>query len=449
MEICKIRKGGIYLTLFSCIMPIIICVIFNISLVYAFLLGIIFSSIICIKNGFKIYEIKEMVLKGVYECKSLYIVILLIGATVSVWLSSGVVPAMIYYGLEYMKGMNFLFAGFLLIALSSVFMGTAVGTISTIGVAILGIGKGFGIPTHILVGVIVSGAFIADKISPISGLFNLTLTTVETNYKDLAKLSMNTLLPVIVICSIIYYFIGIKYQGVNSLDSTLEFTKAIKSEFFISPLLLLLPISIIVLSILGIKSIYCTLGGVICGTVITIIYQGATIEEVLRYIILGFKVNTNSQMINETLISGGVVSMISVLLIVIGAISLSSILQGTGIIDYLTKDIIEKINNKKELTLKTGFISSILTIITCDQTMGIVLPSKLLKCKYNELGISKNILARTISDTGTIIAPIIPWNVNSIIINLVTGVSCLSYAPYAVLCFLFPLITILVAIKIK
>lgn len=90
-----------------------------------------------------------------------------------------------------------------------------------------------------------------------------------------------------------------------------------------------------------------------------------------------------------------------------------------------------------------------MTVITCDQTMGIVLPSKLLKSKYNELDISKNILARTISDTGTIIAPIIPWNVNSIIVSLVTGVSCLSYGPYAILCILFPIITILVAIKIK
>lgn len=354
MEICKIRKGEIYLTLFSCIIPIIVCVLFNISLVYAFLLGIIFSSIISIKNGFKIREIKEIILNGVYECKSLYIVILLIGATVSVWLSSGVVPAMIYYGLEYMKGMNFLFAGFLLIALSSVFMGTAVGTISTIGVAILGIGKGFGIPTHILVGVIVSGAFIADKISPISGIFNLTLTTTGTKYKDLTKLSMKTLLPVISISSIIYYFIGMKYQGVDSLNNSLEFTRAISSEFFISPLLLLLPISIIVLSVLGVNSTYCTLGGVICGIITTIIYQDTTIEEILRYIILGFKVNTNSQIINETLVSGGVISMISVVLIVIGAISLSSILQGTGIINYITKDIIERINNKKDLILKTG-----------------------------------------------------------------------------------------------
>lgn len=449
MEICKISKGGIYLTLFSCIMPIVVCVALDISLIYAFLLGIIFSSIISIKNGFKMYEIKEMVLKGVYEFKSLYIVILLIGATVSVWLSSGVVPAMVYYGLEYMQGMNFLFAAFLLISLSSVFMGTAVGTISTIGVAILGIGKGFGLPTNVLVGVIVSGAFIADKTSPISGLFNLTLTTTETNYKDLIKLSMKTLLPVVIISSIIYYFIGIKYQGIDSLNSAIEFTEAIKEEFLISPLLLLLPISIIVLSILGVKSLYCTLGGVICGTITTIIYQSTTIKEVIRYIILGFKINTDSQVINETLTSGGVVSMISVVLIVIGAISLSSIFQGTGIINYITKDIIEKINNKKELTLKTGFISSILTVITCDQTMGIVLPPKLLKYKYKELGISKNILARTISDTGTIIAPIIPWNVNSIIISLVTGVSCLSYAPYTVLCFLFPLITILSAVKIK
>lgn len=443
MEDYKIHKNQIYITLFLCIVPIIICVLMDISLVYAFLLSNTFSSLICMKNGISFKDIKSMVFSGINECKSLYIVILLIGATVSVWLSSGVVPTMIYYGLEYMEGMNLLFASFIMISISSIFMGTAVGTISTIGVAIIGIGKGFGIPTHILVGVVVSGAFVADKISPISGLLNLTLTTTEITYKQAIKSAIYTIIPTIVICAIIYYFIGAKYQGIENVNTSIELTKAMSSEFFMSPYLLLLPTLIIVLSVVGVKSTYCMLSGVISGGIISIIYQKNSILKLLNYIFFGFDLSTSSKVLNETLVSGGVISMVSVVLIVIGAIALSSILQGSGIINYLTKEMIDKISNRKELILKTGIISSTLTFITCDQTIGIVIPSRLLKSKYKEMGVNNNVLARTISDTGTIIAPLMPWNINALIITLVTGVSCVEYAPFAILCFIAPIITIL------
>lgn len=445
METCKINKKQIYTMLIACITPIVICALLNISLVYAFLLSVLFALIISLKNGFTIKELKHMILKEINECKSLYVVILLIGATVSVWLSSGVVPSMIFYGLKYMNGMNILFSSFLLIAISSVFMGTAVGTISTIGIAILGIGKGFEIPTGLLVGVIVSGAFLADKISPISGLLNLTLATTETSYKEMVKSSLKTIIPTIIICALIYYLIGTKYSHVSGSKSSIELMQSIKNEFFISPYFILVPVLIVILSIIGIKSIYCMMSGVIMGSIISIIFQNLKLLDLIKYIFLGFSINSNSAVINETLNSGGVISMISVVIIVMGAIALAAIMQGTGVINYLTKDLIYKIKNKKDLILKTGIISGVLTVITCDQTIGIVVPSRLLKNKYEEIGVDKSILARTISDTGTIIAPLMPWNVNGLIVSLVTGVSCLAYAPFALLCFIAPLMTVIVS----
>lgn len=445
METCKINKKQIYTMLIACITPIVICALLNISLVYAFLLSVLFALIISLKNGFTIKELKHMILKEINECKSLYVVILLIGATVSVWLSSCVVPSMIFYGLKYMNGMNILFSSFLLIAISSVFMGTAVGTISTIGIAILGIGKGFEIPTGLLVGVIVSGAFLADKISPISGLLNLTLATTETSYKEMVKSSLKTIIPTIIICALIYYLIGTKYSHVSGSKSSIELMQSIKNEFFISPYFILVPVLIVILSIIGIKSIYCMMSGVIMGSIISIIFQNLKLLDLIKYIFLGFSINSNSAVINETLNSGGVISMISVVIIVMGAIALAAIMQGTGVINYLTKDLIYKIKNKKDLILKTGIISGVLTVITCDQTIGIVVPSRLLKNKYEEIGVDKSILARTISDTGTIIAPLMPWNVNGLIVSLVTGVSCLAYAPFALLCFIAPLMTVIVS----
>lgn len=419
----KINKLVVFIAIAMSIIPIIVCVIAGISLIYAFLLSLIFITLTALKNGMDLKYIKTIIREGVLECKSLYVVILLIGATVSVWISSGVVPTMIYYGLTYLQNVNFLFAGFLMIAISAVFMGTAIGTVSTIGIAILGIGRGFNIPDYILVGMIVSGAFMADKISPISGLLNLTLTTTNTSYKETVKCSLKTMIPTILICALIYYMIGRNYINLDKDNISFLLIKDIKQEFFISPYMLLLPIMIIILSIVGVKSIYCMVIGIIGGSILSICFQNVSTLDLLNYMIFGYNINSASEIINSTLISGGVISMVSVVLIVIGAISLGSMLQGMEIISYLTKDINKTIKNKKDLILKTSFISSILTIVTCDQTIGIVIPSKLLKEKYDEIKVSRGMLARTISDTGVIIAPIMPWNVNALIITSVTGVS--------------------------
>lgn len=385
-----------------------------------------------------------MMLIGLSECKILYVLILLIGATVSIWLASGIVPTMIYYGLKYMSRTNFLFAAFLLIAFTAVFMGTAVGTVCTIGVAVLGIGLGIGIPLNVLLGVIVSGAFIADKISPISGLLNLTLSTTNTKYKDVLKSMTVTLIPTVVITSLIYYILGLRFTGNTGLSSINNLQSTIKESFYISPYLLIVPLIMVLMSLLGVKIIHSILISLFVGTIISLYVQNFTLNQVIHFIVFGFK-NNSASSLDRILTGGGIIAMIEVIIIVMGAISLSSILEGTGIMYLFTDKYFSNIKSKRELILKTGVVSSIMTIITCDQTMGIVLPTKILSNKYDKLNVKKEILARTISDTGTIIAPLMPWNVNAIIISIVAG-SSKGYIPFAVLCYIAPLLTMLITV---
>ena len=174
-----ISKIDCYIIISTCIILISTCIITKLSLAYGFLGGIIFTSIFLIKYKYTLRDIVIPIISGLKEAWTLYVLILLIGAAASVWLASGVVPALMYYGFEYMKDINFLLATFLIVSFVSIFMGTAIGTVSTIGIALLGVGKGFGVPAEVLLGAIISGAFIADKISPISGLFNLTLQPLK------------------------------------------------------------------------------------------------------------------------------------------------------------------------------------------------------------------------------------------------------------------------------
>jgi NhaC family Na+:H+ antiporter len=425
----------------ACITLIAACVLLNISLIFGFAAGILLCCCIFVYNGFGIAELMGMMRKGLSECKILYALILLIGVTVSIWIASGVVPSMIYYGFEYLKEMNFVLAAFLIISICSIFMGTAVGTVSTIGIAILGIGGGLGIPMPVLLGAVVSGAFIADKLSPISGLINLTISTVNTDYKSMLKSMVVTLLPTMVISSMIYYVLGVKYRVGLDLTKILELQNSLKEGFFISPWLLLMPLLIVIMSMLGVKIIYSIIAGLSGGAVITVALQHLSFVEISRAIMFGYRAATPSQQLNELLISGGVVSMIEVVFIVMGAIALSSLLEGTGLIERVMRKVIEATNNKGSLIINTGIISSILTIVTCDQTMGIVLPGRLLRHKYDELHLKRGILARTISDTGTIIAPLMPWNINALIISVIVG-STIVYQPYAVLCYISPMVTL-------
>lgn len=445
MEIKDINnKERAYIFIIT-IISLLSCILINISLVFGFLISIIITSILIMKRGYDIKQLLSMIIKGLSECKTLYLLIILIGANISVWLSSGVVPTMIYYGFKYINGINFLFASFMITSIISFFMGTALGTLSTIGIALFGIGKGLGIPPHILLGSIISGAFIADKISPISGLLNLTLTSTNVKYNKAIKSMLITLIPTYIITAIIYYLIGIKYSY-NAYSNFDKYINAIENSFYISPYLLILPLVILFLSIKGFDVVKNIFIGLIVGVIISLTLQNSDFMHVIRYIIFGYKGNTALIELNKILVSGGIVSMIEVLLIVMGAIILNSIFEGTNIIQPIINNIIKNVKNEGDLIIKTGFISSFLTILTCDQTVGIILPGRLLKRKYEEYNIDRSILARTISDSGTIIAPLMPWNVNALIITLISGVSAVKYSVFAVLCYISPIITIIFAL---
>ncbi len=441
----KINKKDTYTILMAFLICLGSCIFMNISLTVGFLGSILFSLFLLTKRGFSLCYLLKIIVDGLKECKKLYLFILLIGGTISVWLSSGVVPSIMYYGFEYMKGINFLFAAYVITSFMSIFMGTAVGTISTIGIAVLGIGQGFHIPKYILLGVIVSSSFIADKLSPISGLFNLTLSVTHTKYKQVIKAMMKTFIPTYIITGMIYYYIGANLQrGASNIEL---YQSVISNHFIISPYLLLFPILFLIFSLFEIEIIWTVLIGIFGGSMISVFVQKITFHEVLRGIFLGYHLHSSSHEFNQIFHSGGIISMMEVVLIVMGAIALGNLLERTGILSPMIEKILSRIYTKKQLVFYTGLMSSIFTIVTCDQTVGIVIPSKVFKDKYEKLEVDDTILARTISDTGTIIAPLIPWNVNALIIGAIISISPLQYGPYAVLCYLAPIITILASFK--
>jgi len=300
----------------------IICsIILSIPLYMGFLIGIFFTSSVLIKSGYALSDLLKTIINSVLEIKNLIVVILFIGATTSIWLSSGVVPTIMYYGFTYMEGVNFLFAAFLIMSAISLFMGTAIGTMSTVGISLSGIGMGLGIPQSLVVGMLVSGAFIADKISPLSGLINLLMATTNKSYKEIFKCMVVTLIPTIIVTAVIYYIIGLNYTS-GDYGKLLLYKEAIAEGFNTSPFLLILPVIILGLSIAGLNSIITFSIGIGVGSVLSIAFQGATIEGIVTSILFGYHGNTPSAELDRLLVSGGMISMIEAICMVISAYAL-------------------------------------------------------------------------------------------------------------------------------
>ena len=427
-----------------CLIFIIGAIVFSIPIYYGFLTGIIFTGIVLYKSGYSIKELWKTIISAIWDIKNLLVIIMFIGATTSIWLASGVVPTIMYYGFSYMEGVNFLLAAFLIMCVVSMFMGTAIGTLSTVGISLSGIGLGMGIPHNLIVGVLVSGAFIADKISPLSGLVNLVMTTVNRNYKEIFKSMIITLIPTIIITSIIYFIIGSNYTAGNT-ENLILYKQAIAEGFNTNPILLVLPLVVLTLSILGLNSIVTFSIGIAVGIILSIIFQKSDILSIINALIFGYRGNTPSAELNNLLVSGGMVSMIEAIFIVVGAFLLIKLFEKGNILMPLMDKLVYGINSRISLIKRTGLISVLMTVATCDQTSGIILPGTMLQEKYKELKLDNAVLARTIFDTGVIVAPLMPWNINSFLIKPIMGITAAQYAPYAVLCYVCPLITVLVS----
>lgn len=381
---------------------------------------------------------------GVIECKSIFYIILLMGATISIWLSSGIVPTIIYYGFDYLKDVNLLLAAFLGTAIISFVMGTACGTLSTIGIALLGMGAGLKIPAHILLGAIVSGSFIADKIAPISSLTNLTIQITGTKFWYYLKASLFTLIPTIMVSSFVYAFIGAKYSTSVDVEIIAKYRESISQGFVITPYFLLFPLLVIILAFIGLNIVYNMSAGVVIASFITIIIQKNGFVQVIKTILWGYNAHTGLDSLDALISGGGAMPLLEVVFIVMGSVTLSSLLEGAHLLKSLTETIYKENDGRFKTIVKTGLLSIAFMVITCDQTAAILIPAKFAKERFDNTGLGREVLARTISDTGTILAPILPWNVNALIIYGITGISALSYGPYAVLCFISPIITFLI-----
>lgn len=342
----------------------------------------------------------------------------------------------------------------LLCAIVSVSLGTSWGTVGTVGLALMGIGAGFGIPMYWTAGAVVSGAFFGDKISPLSDTTNLAPAVTGTNLFDHIRNMLPTTVPAMLIALGIYFVVG--YTVIDTTQVSFEridgITSALESAFWISPLMLLPAALVIVLAVSKQPPIPSLFAGAVVGGIMAIAFQGEGLHDTFTYANSGYSIDTGVSEIDSLLNRGGIQSMMWTISLVLLALGFGGALERTGCLETIISVIIARVKTFAGIQTAAIMTSVATNTVAGDPYLSIALPGRMYAPVYRGMGYSPLNLSRAIEEGGTLVSPLIPWNAGGafVISALALGIGDgnfenLLYIPLAFACWMSPVIGIFYA----
>lgn len=416
------------------------------------------ASIAVFKLGYSWESLQDGIVKSISAAMSSILILFLIGALAGTWLLSGIVPAMIYYGLMVLSPVIFLFAACFISGIVSTATGSSWTTVATVGVALLGIGKALGFEEGIIAGAIISGAYFGDKMSPLSDTTNLAPAMAGTDLFTHIRHMAKTTVPTILITLILFIIIGLNYETAGSVEDVKTISEVISSKFNINPLLFIVPAVVLVMIIKRVPALPALLTGTLLGGVFAVIFQPEIIKEVAgeegAYSYLGFKsvmmalfgeigVVTTNDIVNELLVTRGMGGMLNTIWLIICAMVFGGIMEESGMLKVMAEAVIRKVHRVGSLIASTAATCVFFNITTSDQYLAILVPGRMYADVYRKRGLKPENLSRTLEDSATVTSVLVPWNTCGATQASVLGVATLTYAPYCFFNIISPLMTIL------
>lgn len=411
------------------------------------IIGIIVASAVGILMlGFSWAELEKGAIETIQMSMQAILILMIIGTVVGTWILCGTVPAMIYYGLQILSPGIFLVATCLICCIVSLATGSSWTTAGTVGIALMGVGLGLGMPAEIVAGAVVSGAYFGDKISPLSDTTNLAPAMAGSTLFEHIKYMLYTTVPSLLIALVLYGIIGSKYAGSQLDTSNIQIIlDGIAANFNISPVLFLPPIIVIGMVIMKVPAIPGLMSGTILGGIFAAIFQGSSFGDILNTAHYGFEIESGVDMVDELLNRGGLDSMMWTVSLILLAMVFGGIMERTGMLQALAGAILKMANNTGSLVLATVLTCIAINILAADQYLAIVIPGRMYKDAFDERGLEPRLLSRTLEDAGTLTSSLIPWNTCGAYMQSVLLVSPLAYAPYAFLNLINPVIAVIYA----
>jgi len=426
---------------------------------FVLLLGGAVAAIVGFAKGVSYEEMMNAVADNLKSTSSALLILLMVGALSGTWLLSGIIPTMIYYGIQLLNPSIFLLVSVLVCALISVATGSSWTTSATVGIALIGVGNAMGIPMGMTAGAILSGAYFGDKMSPLSDTTNLAAAMAGTDLFTHIRYMLYTTVPTLVITLIVFGILSFKIEPAAAVE-TASLLNAITESFTITPWLFAVPVLVIALIVRKTPPLAALLIGTLGGAVAALMFQPELIRTLsgstelnfesvyitlLNAITVDLAVESSNTVLNDLFTSGGMAGMLGTIWLIICAMVFGGVMESIGALSKITAALLKLSKSTFGLVANTVGSCLALNVTASDQYLAIVVPGKMFAKAYEQKGLAPENLSRTIEDSGTVTSVLVPWNTCGAYHSSVLGVSVFEYFAYAVFNYVSPFMTLLFA----
>lgn len=422
-------------------------------------ISLLTTTAVCVFIGVAFYRIpwrdyEIAITNNVAGVTSAIIILLIIGALSGVWMISGVVPTLIYYGMQIIHPDFFLTSTCVICALVSIMTGSSWTTIATIGIALLGIGKAQGFEEGWIAGAIISGAYFGDKVSPLSDTTVLAASVTDTPLFRHIRYMMITTIPSLVITLVIFTVMGFACET-SGTEQIAEFTASLNARFHITPWLLIVPVVTGILIARKVPSIITLFLSTLLAATFAIIFQPELLHEIsgnndlfegtMMSLYGRTSLQSDSAMLTELIATRGMAGMMNTIWLIICAMCFGGAMTASGMLGSITSVFVRFMKNTVSVVASTVGSGIFLNLATADQYISIILTGNMFSNIYEKKGYESRLLSRTTEDAVTVTSALIPWNTCGMTQATILSVPTLTYLPYCFFNLISPLMSILVA----
>lgn len=426
---------------------------------YILLIGGLVAAIVGLFNKVPLSLMFREVVENIKSVLLPIAILFLVGALAGTWLVSGVIPVMVYYGLQVLSAGIFLPASVIIAAIISLATGSSWTTSATVGIALIGIGTALGIPGGMIAGAVISGAYFGDKMSPMSDTTNLAPAMAGTDLFTHIRYMTFTTVPTILVTLVIFTILGTQIDTLGAADLS-GLLNTVEQTFNVTPWLFAVPILVIVMILFKAKPLTALSAGVLSAAVFALIFQSDVLPQISssnigaigQAIWTDTAIQTDNEKLNELFSAGGMLGMIWTILLVVCSMFFGGIMDAIGALSRLTSALLSVADSIFGLFASTVISCLGLNVVASDQYLAIVIPGKMFKQAYEDRGLAPENLSRTLEDSGTVTSVLVPWNSCGAYQSGVLGVSVADYFVYAFFNWMSPITTLLFAafrIKIR
>jgi len=408
------------------------------------LIGVLVAALMGLRAGYEWKDIEIGMLNGITNALQAIVILSIIGILIGVWILSGVVPTLLYYGLKILHPSFFLPAAVVICAITSLATGTSWGTTGTIGIALIGIGSGLGFPLPVVAGAVLSGSYFGDKMSPLSDTTNLAPAMVGTDlYTHIKHMSYTTGVSIgltLILEIIMTYIYG---GGEGSTDAVFKIMEGINSNFVVNPILLLPAFVVLGLAFKKIPALPGITMGILTAAILGVLFQGNGFGDILSASWGGYVSKTGVEAVDNLLTKGGFQAMLYTISIVLCAMMFGGIMERTNQLRVVVNAILKKAKTTGSLFTATILTAIASNLILCDQYMSIVMTGKMYAQAFKDKNLHPKNLSRAVEDSATVTANLVPWNTGGAYNAATLGVATIAYLPFNFFCWLSPIVSLL------